>query len=191
MPFVFNPAELCVVTINEKPWTRDTKVCKALEYDVKTSKTANIIRAYCSQENITQKHQMSSIHAGCTPINWPKDSQKFHIYISGEGIYELLFSSQQPKAKDFRKHCCNVLFPYVRQQLTNKMKEDHQQAIKEKDTALALLTDDLQDRDSQIQAIQYENMALQAQRDAYVQIPSPILKHVMFLMREISVKTES
>ena len=47
-------------------------------------------------------------------------------------MYELLFSSQQPKAKDFRRHCCNVLFPHVRQQLTNKIKEEHQQAIKGK-----------------------------------------------------------
>ena len=30
-----------------------------------------------------------------------------------------------------------------------------------------MLTDDLQDRDNQIQAIQYENVALQAQRDVY------------------------
>ena len=47
------------------------------------------------------------------------------------------------------------------------MKEDHHQAIKEKDVALALLTDDLQDHENQIQAIQYKNVALQAQRDVY------------------------
>ena len=40
------------------------------------------------------------------------------------------------------------------------MKEDHQQAIKEKDAALA-------HRDNQTQATQYENVALQAQRDVY------------------------
>ena len=32
---------------------------------------------------------------------------------------------------------------------------------------IALMNDDLQDRDSQIQAIQYGNVALQAQRDVY------------------------
>ena len=105
---------------------------------------------------------MSSVHAVGTPVNWPNNSQKYDIYINEEGMYEVVFSSQQPKAKDFRRHCCNVFFPHVRQQLTNKMKEDHQQAIEEKDSALALLTDDLQDRDNQIQAIQYENVALQA-----------------------------
>ena len=57
MPFSFNAVELCVVTINEKPWVPAREVCKALEYDAKTSKTANIIKARCSLENITQKYQ--------------------------------------------------------------------------------------------------------------------------------------
>ena len=40
-------------------------------------------------------------------------------------------------------------------------------AIEEKDAVIALMSDDLQDRDNQIQAIQYKNVALQAQRDIY------------------------
>ena len=83
------------------------------------------------------------------------------------GMYELLFSSQLPKAKDFRKYCCNVLFPHLQQQLTNKMQEEHQLAIEEKDAAHALLTNDLKGHGNQIQAIQYENVALQAQQDVY------------------------
>ena len=47
------------------------------------------------------------------------------------------------------------------------MNEYHQQAVDGKDAALALLTNDLQDRDNQIQVIQYENVALQEQRDVY------------------------
>ena len=39
--------------------------------------------------------------------------------------------------------------------------------IKEKDAALALLTDDLQGRDNRIQDTQYENVTLQAQKDVY------------------------
>ena len=89
-----------------------------------------------------------------TTVNWPRDSQKLDLYINEEGMYELLFSIQQSKAKKFRKHCSNVLFPHVRQQLTNNMVEYHQQALKEIDAALA-------HRDSQIQAIQYENVGLQ------------------------------
>ena len=82
-------------------------------------------------------------------------------------MYKLAFGHQKPKAKEFRKHCCNVMFPRVRQQLTNKMKEDLQQAIEKKDAALGLLNDDLQNCDNQTQAIHYENVALQAQRDVY------------------------
>ena len=41
-----------------------------------------------------------------------------------------------------------------------RLNEDHQQAIEEKDTVISLLNDDLQNHE-------YENVALQAQRDAY------------------------
>ena len=40
-------------------------------------------------------------------------------------------------------------------------------AIEEKDAVISLMNDHLQDRDNQIQAIKYENVALQAQRDVY------------------------
>ena len=79
----------------------------------------------------------------------------------------MIFGSQRSKAKNFRKHCCNVMFPNILQQLTNKVEEDYQEAIEEKDAALALLYDDLQNRGNQILAMQYENVVLQAQRDVY------------------------
>ena len=68
-------------------------------------------------------------------------------------MYKIVFSSQQPKAKQFRRHCYSVLFPHVRQQLTNKMKEGHQQAIDEKDVTIALLNDAPQNSE-------YDNVAL-------------------------------
>ena len=103
MPFTFKTVELCAVTINEKPQIRAREVCSALEYDAKTSKTANIIRVHYSLENITQKYQMSSVHTACILINWPKDSQKYNIYTNEEGMCELLLSNQQPKAKKLQK----------------------------------------------------------------------------------------
>ena len=39
--------------------------------------------------------------------------------------------------------------------------------IEEKDAVITLINDDLQDRENRIQAIQYENVALQAQKDVY------------------------
>ena len=101
---------LCVVTINEKPCTHAREVCKTLEYN---KKTADIVKIHYSKENYVQKKQMSSVTATVTPVDWPKDSQKYNIYTNEEGTYGLLFSSQQPKANDFRRHCWNVLFPHV------------------------------------------------------------------------------
>ena len=39
--------------------------------------------------------------------------------------------------------------------------------IEKKDAVIAFMNDDLQGRDDQIQAIKYENVALQAQKDVY------------------------
>ena len=72
MPFSFNEVEFCVVTINKKPWRRAREVCRALEYG--TSKTANIIKAHCSPENITQKYQMMGLVCETKPVNWPINS---------------------------------------------------------------------------------------------------------------------
>ena len=152
MPFTFNAVELCVVTINEKSWTRAREVYRTLEYG-KATKVADIVKHHCRRENHAHKYQLSKFVSETNFMDWPKDSRKDDYYINEERVYELLFSSQQPNVKDFRRHCCNVLFPHVHQQLTNKMKGEHQQAIEEKDAALVLLTDDLQDRDNQIQAI--------------------------------------
>ena len=99
VPFTFKNVELKVVTINRKPCARAKELCRALKYDAKTSKTENIIRAHCSRENYADKYQMTSVHGSCTPVNWPKDSQKYDLYLNEEGMYELLFSSQQPLAK--------------------------------------------------------------------------------------------
>ena len=53
IPFTFNAVELYVVIINEKSWTHAKEVCRTLEYNKKTS---DIVKAFCSRENYTQKH---------------------------------------------------------------------------------------------------------------------------------------
>ena len=92
MPFVFSTVEFYVVTINEKPWTRARKVCKALKYNKAARRVAS---HHCTRENIQHKHQLVAVPTVGTTVNWPKDSQKLDLYINEEGMYELLFSSQQ------------------------------------------------------------------------------------------------
>ena len=71
-------------------------------------------------------------------------------------MYELVFSSQQQKAKAFRKYCCNEMFPHIRQQLTDKLVEDHHRRTTQLQQAV-------EDRDNRIQAIDYENVGLQGE----------------------------
>ena len=66
MPFSFNAVEMCVVTINEKPWTRAREVCKVLEYN---KKTADVVKVFSSRENCTQKYQMSDFTATGKPVD--------------------------------------------------------------------------------------------------------------------------
>ena len=54
--------------------------------------------------------------------------------------------SKKPKAAAFVK--------WLTKKGIEKMQEEHQQVIEEKDAALELLANDLQGRDNQIQAIQ-------------------------------------
>ena len=49
MTLTFNAVELCIVTINEKPWKHAREVCRALKYN---KKTANIVKNHCSKKTI-------------------------------------------------------------------------------------------------------------------------------------------
>ena len=82
---------------------------------------------------------MSGFTAAVKAVDWPKDSEKCNIYINEGGIFKIVFSGQQPKAKYFRTHCCNVLFPHFQQRLTSKIQEEHLQAIEEKDKQIHVL----------------------------------------------------
>ena len=55
-----------------------------------------------------------------------------------------------------------TLVKYLTKKAVEKIQEEHQQAIEEKDTELTLINNDPQDHDhdSQIQAIQYKNVGL-------------------------------
>ena len=149
---------------------------------VRPPRPADVVRHLCSRENYAHKWQLTGFVSETKPVDWPKDLQKYDIYTNEEGMCELIFGSQQPKAKAFRKHCCNVLFSHVGQQLSDmshameievltgrvqpleftngEEPQAHQQAIEEKDATIALLNDDLKN-------CEHDSVVLQAQRDAY------------------------
>ena len=154
--FTFNNIALYAVWVDGKPWTRSTKVRRAFKY-AKATKTEDIIEHLCSKENCADKCHLAEFDTATDSMVWPKDSRKGDYYISKKVMYELLFSSQHPKAKNFRKHYCNVTFLHIRQQLTKNMLDElrhkHHQAIT--------------DQDNSIQTIRHSNVTLQEQWDVY------------------------
>ena len=137
MLFSHNAIELCLVTINEKPWTRAREVRRVLEYGNAT-KTAHV-----SPENYAQKNQMSSVPAAFTSVR--KGCMSCYFQVNNQG---------QKISGDTAVMCCFLMFgrnsviSHMRWKLkivqvlefTNKA---HQQAIEEKDVKIALLNDDL------------------------------------------------
>ena len=83
-PFSFNAVELCVVTINEKAWTRVREVCRALEFG-KATKAADIVKHLCSRENYAHKWQLTELFFETNSMDWPKDSRKMAITLMRKG----------------------------------------------------------------------------------------------------------
>ena len=82
------------------------------------------------------------------------------------GPYCFLLRCKRIEAEPFIEWVVKTVLPHEIRKLSKQL-SNQQKEIEGKDAALALLTDDLQGRDNQIQAIQYENVALQAQKDVY------------------------
>ena len=82
MPLTFNAVKLCVVTINEKPWVRARRVCRALEYQ--KGRARDVLKRHVSIENKQHKHELER-HATVKPVDWPKNSQPDKYYINEDG----------------------------------------------------------------------------------------------------------
>ena len=81
------------------------------------------------------------------------------LLLKEPGLYCFLLRCKRNKAEPSMEYVVETVLPGEVRKLAS--------VIKEKDAALALLSDDLQGSDSRIQAIQYENVTLQAQKDVY------------------------
>ena len=149
-----------------------------MEYN---NKTAHVIRAHCSRKNYAQKYQMTGVCTANTLVNWPKDYQKYDLYLNEEGMCEPLFSCQQPLVKKLRKHCCNVMFPHIRQQLTDKMVEEHQRAV-------TVLKEDIQHRDEQI--VVYENRIAYLRQRYVDHARDPDLDNIVIIVRKHTTSEE-
>ena len=110
MPLTSTAVELCVVTINEKPWTRAREVCRALGYQKGRARNA-------LNENKQHKHELEG-RSAVSPLEQPKNSQRDEYYINKEGRRELLVRSQHLLAKELAEYMGIkiVEYKYVRKE---------------------------------------------------------------------------
>ena len=157
-------------------------------------------------------HFRSNLEGGGQTSSLGKTKNRHDIFVNLDGSIEMAVPSKKPKAvalvKGLSKKGVKKIQEEHQQVITDRdnqiqtfeptnekheqqilrLNEDHQQTIEEKDTTIALLNDDLKNRE-------HDNVALQAQRDVYkdqLQKCQDIithLKNVMFLMQKIQTKT--
>ena len=97
---------------------------------------------------------VNNVLRGEVNIDLPQENM---VLLKQSSLYCFLLCCKNPKAEPFMEWVVKTVLPWQAWKIVS--------AIEEKDVALALIHDDLRDRDNQIQAILYENVALQAQRD--------------------------
>ena len=89
----------------------------------------------------------------------PKDHQnKTDKFLSVFGVIYVIIKSQKDKGKALKKHILKGIVQHGFNARIEEIQEKHRQAIEKKDATIALLNDDLENRE-------YEDVALQAQRD--------------------------
>ena len=98
------------------------------------------------------------------------------------GLYCFLLRCKKDETEPFMEWIFETVLPREVRKLAS--------AVEEKDAAIALLNDDLRNVNIKTWHCRHKRMCI---RLSYknVKISSPILKHVMFLMRKILVKTTS
>ena len=89
-----------------------------------------------------------------------EDAKDHDVFISLTGALYVTVNSRKDNSKALKKHILKDIVPRGFDARIEEIQENRRQAIKEKDVALPLLNDDLQNRE-------YENVALQAQKDVY------------------------
>ena len=116
-----------------------------------------------SEEDIKSRAFLQA-EVGIHRMDLPREDAQVHdISISLTGTVYVIANSRKNKGKVLKE---NILKDIVQRGFDARIEgiqKKNRQAIDEKDAAIALLNDDLENRDNQMQAIQYEDVGLQGE----------------------------
>ena len=92
---------------------------------------------------------------GCHIMKPREDVQNHDIFISLTDALDVVVNSRKDKGKALKKHILKDIAPRGSDVRIEEIQEKHKRAIEEKDATIALLNDDLKNRE-------HDNVALQA-----------------------------
>ena len=102
------------------------------------------------------------VGGGCLDVTPPRvEVQDHDIFISLIGVLYVVVNSQKDKGKAIKKHILKDIVPRGFNVRIEEIQEKHQQPIKEKDAAIALLNDDVKNHEYKNLSLQGEIVALQ------------------------------
>ena len=124
-------------------------------------KILELVHIYRSTARLADKDQkiwaFLKVERGCHDATPPReDAQDHDIFILLSGARYVVVNSQKIKGKAFKKHILNDIVPRGFDVRTEEIQEKDRQAIEEKDATIALLNDDLKNRE-------LENVGLQGE----------------------------
>ena len=137
------------VDSEEQNWFKRAQMGKFLGIeDIRTSLNG---LAKCE---ILTRQELIPIRHGSPSWPGPKGQKnKTNKFLSFFGVIYVIVNSKKDKGKVLKEHILKDIVPRGFDIRIEEIQEKHQQAIIEKDAAIALLNDDLKNRDKQIQAI--------------------------------------
>ena len=125
-------------------------------------KFLGLVHIHKSTARLADEHQKTRTFlqavGGCHNVtSTSEDAQDHNIIISLTGTLHVLVNSRKDKVKALKRLILKDIVPRGFDARIQEIQEKQQQAIEEKDPALALLTNDLQACDNQIQALEFTN----------------------------------
>ena len=110
---------------------------------------------------VPEKYRMryGDVMSRCRVVPKSGDPPPDSVLLKEPGLYCFLLRCDKEDAEPFMEWAVETVLPRE----VRKLAEENEK----KDSAIALLNDDLGDRNTRIQALEFDNVALQAQRDVY------------------------
>ena len=136
-----------IVDENGNPWFKRAHVGKFLNLeDIRTSTRDLASEDQNTRTSLAARHTMPGQFKG----------QDHNNFLSVYGVMYAIINSRKERGKELKEWILKDIIPRGLKDKMIEMKEEHRQAIEEKEAALALLNDELQ-------AIQFENVGLQGE----------------------------